>query len=184
MKSLRWMLTFAFAIGLSSQCRGGEPEAGGQAPPSSSSNEESNHDSLRDEAVEIVEFLRGSASLDANLLADSVSFWVAAEGGGAVRVVAKTVLQARSEWRVGEYSLVPPSPLTELTLLPGSHINCREMSLASRFPEIGGLPQIGVRLAPPGTASCLQTWNVTLVFREQAAGQHKLIGVAYDQWEW
>ena len=181
MKSLRRMLTFALAIGLSFQCRGGEPEAAGQAPASS---EESNRESLRDEAAEIIEFLRGSAALDASLLADSVSFWVAAEGGGAVRVVARNVLQARSEWHVGEYNLVPPSSLTEITFQPGAHINCREMSLGSRFPEIGGLPHVGVRFALPGTASCLQTWNITLVFQEQEAGQHKLIGVAYDQWEW
>ena len=184
MKSLRWILISALATGLSFQCRGGEPETGGQTPSSSASSEESNHDSLTDAAVEIVEFLRGSATLDANLLADSISFLVAAEGGGAVRVVARSVLRARSEWRVGEYSLVPPGSLTELTLQPGSHINCREMSLGSRFPEFDGLPHVGVRLALPGAASCLQTWNVTLVFLEQAAGRQKLIGVAYDQWEW
>lgn len=184
LKTLPWMLTIALATGLSLQCRGAEPEADGRAPSSSASSEESDHDSLRNEAVALVEFLRGSATLDPNLLADSVVFWLAAEGGGDVRVVTRNVLQARSEWRVGDHNLVPPSSLTELTIRPGSHFNCLEMSLASRFPELGGLPHVGVRLAPPDFASCLQTWNATLVFRKGPAEQPKLIGVAYDQWEW
>lgn len=139
-------------------------------------------DDLRDEAAQIVEFLRGGA-LAGELLADSVTLYIAEEGGGERRTVSKQELESRASWRVGRYSFAPPGQLTELTLHPGRHVHCHEASLDSRFPGLGNVPHVGVRLTLPGGGSCLQTWNVTLLFSDDRDGP-LLVGVAYDQWEW
>ena len=49
-------------------------------------------------------------------------------------------------------------------------------------PELAHYPHVGVRLGRDEAARCLQTWNVTFVFNEDAAAP-RLTAVVYDQWE-
>lgn len=134
----------------------------------------------------IVAFLQGRAQLDTMALADTVTLYVSPEGGGGRSTYSRVELRDRGSWMVlsgaRRFSLVPPAANTRLTTSPGKHINCREYDLASRYPELARLPHVGARLDPAQTASCLQTWNLTLVF-DSAASPH-LTAAVYDQWEW
>jgi hypothetical protein len=134
-------------------------------------------------ADSIVAFLRGGVPLDTSLLADSVTLYVAPEGGGASRPAPRHALRERAAWQVGEYRLVPPPEATAVERRAGRHFNCRESDLATRYPELARLPHVGVRLAPPGSTSCLQVWNLTLVFAAEGV-RPALVAAVYDQWEW
>lgn len=138
---------------------------------------------LRARAERIVAFLRGDAPPDTALLADSVTLYVAPEGGGERVTVAREALADRDAWRVGRFALVPPDGPTELTTRVGTHFNCMPTMLSSLYSELARRPHVGVLLEPPERESCLQTWNVTLVFGGGGASP-RLTAVVYDQWEW
>ena len=166
-------------------CGGGSPEAspqagagGGEAPAAAPSDA-----SLTGAAERIIAFLRGEADFDPALFADTVVLHVAAEGGGAKRSIAREALAERSRWTVGGHRLAPPDSAGELTTRVGSHFNCMEVPLSSRAEELARLPHVGAVLRPPDAASCLQTWNMTLIF-DPGASRPELTAVLYDQWEW
>lgn len=136
----------------------------------------------------VIDFLRGDADGRALALADTVTFHLAPEGGGGTRKVAASELRDRAEWRIrgdwGQmYPLVPPAGLSRLTTRFGSHLKCFEYPLARDFPELARLPHVGTRLEPEHMTSCLQTWNLTLVFQADTLPA-TLTAVVYDQWEW
>lgn len=83
------------------------------------------------------------------------------------------------------YSFVPHPRLTVLTTRVGRHLNCMEFALSSIAPELAALPHVGTMLSLPAAEyeSCLNTWNVTLVF-DSAAKPPTLVAAVYDQWEW
>lgn len=142
-----------------------------------------------DEAARgIVGFLRGEVPFDRIRVADTVTFYVSPEGGGATRTArGRQQLRDRSSWRVhalgAEVSLVPPRELTRLTTRVGGHVKCLEYRLSSTFPELARLPHVGTRLDPGEGSSCLQTRNVTFVF-DPSERPPTLVAVVYDQWEW
>lgn len=150
-------------------------------------------DSARDaelvQAAEVViQFLRGELSFSELRTADTVSLRPGPEGGGSPTQLVRESLADPASWVVttsaGErHSLVPPSALTQLTAKPRVHFNCLEYSLASRAPDLAPLPHVGVRLTGSEAGSCLQTWNLTLVF-DTVAGPPVLRAAVYDQWEW
>lgn len=152
-------------------------------PPTTPDTTPVPNESLRERAERIVAFLQGDAFPDPRLLADSVALHVAPEGGAERKSVSSQELRDRSSWRVGRHILLPPGGLTELTTRVGSHFNCREVALASLYPELARYPHVGVLLEPPARESCLQTWNMTLVF-DGSGEEPRLIAVVYDQWEW
>jgi hypothetical protein len=141
-------------------------------------------------AESIVAFLQGKGEFDAFAADDSVTLMLAPEGGGGRARVAREELRDRSRWRIpaddgSTYRLLPPAANTVLTAREATHFNCQEYALMSRYPELAARPHVGVRLAPPGQGSCLQTWNATFIFNEAAAGGRPVLSaVVYDQWEW
>jgi hypothetical protein len=143
---------------------------------------------LVEAAESIVGFLRGHVEFERIRLADTVTLYLSPEGGGGRTEISRDDLDVPSRWRVATdrgaiYSLVPPSELSQLTTRVGSHFNCLEYPLASRFPDLAELPHVGTRLEADGTSSCLQTWNLTLVF-DPDERPPRLIAAIYDQWEW
>lgn len=134
----------------------------------------------------IVEFLRGDVGFEAIRLADTVTLYLSPEGGGTHVRVPREHLAERSSWSIrspegSTYTLAPPSG--QLTAAAGVHFNCLEYALSSRFPELASLPHAGVRIMPAHDASCLQSWNLTLVFAPNER-RPTLIAAVYDQWEW
>jgi len=155
-----------------------------QPPPTSLSGEEA----FVAVAEMVIEFLQGDGELGALSLSDTVTLYLAPESGGGVAKVAGSDLRDRSSWRIRNYGghtyvLVPPASLSGLTTRFGRHIKCFEYDLANRFPELAQLPHVGARLEPEDMTSCLQTWNLTLVFEADTLPP-KLAAVVYDQWEW
>ena len=138
---------------------------------------------LLDETQHLVEFLRKEKPLNTILLADTVTLYIAPEGGGQQRKVPRRQLDERSAWQLGNYSLIPPDGMKELTISPGLHYNCQPQLLSDKFPELGDQPHVGVRLALSEDAGCLQTWNLTFVFDDNTI-EPELTAVVYDQWEW
>lgn len=144
---------------------------------------------LVDAAEDIVAFLRGELEFDSITTADSVTLRLAPEGGGDSTRVARELLREPANWSVraaasgAEYPLAPPATLTILTTREGRHFNCQDYALSSRVPELAGHPHVGTRLEPPDRDSCLQTWNLTLVFDPHAPAP-VLVAAVYDQWEW
>lgn len=136
------------------------------------------------EATErLVSFLRGVSPFESSLFADSVTLYVAPEGGGGSRRVAGPELRSLSVWRVGDHRLTPPPEATKLTRRAGRHFNCLEYPLASRYEALAARPHVGTKLEPPGYGSCLQSWNMTFVFAADSS-RPVLTAVVYDQWEW
>jgi hypothetical protein len=136
----------------------------------------------------VIEFLQGDGELGALSLSDTVTMYLARESGGGVAKVAASDLRDRSSWRIPSYGghtyvLVPPASLSGLTTRFGRHMKCFEYDLAYEFPELAPLPHVGTRLDPEDMTSCLQTWNLTLVFAADTLPP-KLTAVVYDQWEW
>ena len=169
---------------IATSCTGSEPEAQPDSDvPGPAGGTVHEFAYLEDDVQHLLEFLRGNEALREALLADSVTLYVAPEGGGAERKVAAAELRDPAAWRVGPHSLVPPAGLTDLRVTPGLHSHCEAVPLDTRFPELARHPHVGVRLASDAAASCLQTWNVTFVFSDDAVAP-RLTGVAYDQWEW
>jgi hypothetical protein len=134
-------------------------------------------------ARRVVGFLRGDLPFDSTLFADSVTLYVAPEGGGAERTLPRAALADRANWRVGEHTFTPGAGLDEETLRAGRHLNCTERSLSSKLPSRAGQPHVGFMLQPADADSCLQSWNATVIFtREEAAP--RVEAMLYDQWEW
>lgn len=141
---------------------------------------------IADRAYAIVRFLQGQGTLPTDALADSVSLIAGTEAGGRANRIGRDQLADRAAWRVPvnghQASMVPPPTSTRLTVKPGVYIRCMDYALAERVPALAGAPHVGTKLEPPGADSCLQSWNVTLVF--DTAGSGRLIAAVYDQWEW
>ncbi len=150
-------------------------------PPASAGDAE-----LEGAARDVIAFLQGRTPFDSLSLADSVALYVSPEGGGARSVYGREALRQPSSWKVSSgrrtFSLTPPAGSDSLTTKAGRHFNCVEYDLASRYPELARLPHVGTRLQLRDAASCLQSWNLTLVF--DSAIQPRLIAAVYDQWEW
>ncbi len=101
--------------------------------------------------------------------------------------LSREALRDRQAWAVQagtqRYSFVPAAHLTRIRIAPRRHFNCLEGPLSARVPEFAASPHVGVRLEPPGMASCLQGWNATFVF-DTTSGRLRLRAAIYDQWEW
>jgi hypothetical protein len=136
----------------------------------------------------VIEFLQGGVEFGALSLSDTVTLYLAPESGGGVAKAAASHLRDRSSWRIPShggqtYVLVPPASLSGLTTRFGRHMKCFEYDLAKEFPELARFPHVGTRLEPNDFTSCLQTWNLTLVFEAHTLPP-KLAALVYDQWEW
>ena len=143
---------------------------------------------LVEAAENVLSFLRGEAAFDQIRLADTVVLHVSPIGGGTRTPLPREQLSKPANWRApgfgrAVYRLTPPPQATELTTLAGRHLNCFEYDLSSRVEEVAHLPHVGTKHAPPGADSCLQTWNLTLVF-DADARPPVLVAAVYDQWEW
>ena len=138
-------------------------------------------------ARDVIAFLRGELPFDEIEVADSVTLFVAPEGGGTRSAFAREQLRDASSWVVtspeGRRSLVPLTGLDSMTMRVGRHLNCMEYPLSTRFAELAALPHVGVKLERAGDGNCLQTWNLTLVF-DSTARPPRLVAAVYDQWEW
>lgn len=140
-------------------------------------------------AEEVVGFLRGQVAFDRLRLADTVVLYLAPEGGGARAAVPRERLRDPAAWSVRDpasgtaYPLAPPPGLGEPATRVGRHFACLEQPLGSRVAELDSLPHVGTTLRPPGAESCLQSWNLTLVFAP-GARPPVLVAAVYDQWEW
>ncbi len=159
-------------------------------PPAGSADSGSigghNPAALEGAARAVVAFLRGEVGFDRIRLADTVTLYVAPEGGGTRMPIAREMLRDRSNWRVRGltgHTLIPPKNSTKLTTRVGRHLNCMEYPLSSRSPELARLPHVGTKLEPPDASSCLQSWNLTLVF-DPNERPPTLVAAVYDQWEW
>ena len=131
----------------------------------------------------LLSFLVGGEAPPAGMFADSVTLLVAPEGGGATAVLTPTELADRAAWRVDDHALTPPAGYAHRQVAPGRHWNCQATDLSTLYPDLASLPHVGVRLSAEADASCMQTWNATFVF-DQDAARPRLIAVVYDQWEW
>lgn len=138
---------------------------------------------LEDEVDHLLEFLGGDAPLRHGLLADSVTLYIAPEGGGETRTMAAAALRSPSAWRVASHRFAPPDGYGHRIMTPGLHWNCQPAELATLYPDLAARAHVGVRLAPDESAGCLQTWNATFVFDSNAQAP-RLTAVVYDQWEW
>jgi hypothetical protein len=138
-------------------------------------------------AERIIDFLRGGPELDASDVADTVAFHLPRGAGGGGTVMSRAELRVRENWQVRgahglTWSLVPPSWTDVLTTRVGRHLRCFEYDLAEEFPDLAGQPHVGTMLRPADAQSCLQSWNLTLIFDDSP--RPVLIAAVYDQWEW
>jgi hypothetical protein len=179
------LLTAWMLYGCSGSGQNAGPADSDISPPAPTSV---SHDEAFVTAAEmVIDFLRGAVGFGALSLSDTVTFYLAPESGGGVAKVAASDLRDRYAWLVRSYEgqpyvLVPPAGLSGLTTRFGRHMKCFEYDLANEFPELARFPHVGTRLEPDNVTSCLQTWNLTLVFA--AALPPRLAAVVYDQWEW
>jgi hypothetical protein len=196
-RALLRMLVAAAGVGLTASC-GGDGSGGAQASDSAGRSVSAPASEARlgahtaaeldTAARRVVAFLRGETPADSIRLADTVTLYVAPEGGGTRTPFTRAHLRDRSNWRVpglgrAVYSLAPPAASTKLTTRVGRHLNCMEYPLSSRFAQLARLPHVGAKLEPPGASSCLQTWNLTVVF-DPTRKPPTLVAAVYDQWEW
>jgi hypothetical protein len=142
--------------------------------------------SLDSAARRVMDFLRGKLPFDQIALSDTVTFYLAPEGGGARATYRREQLRRPSAWVIPSegynYRLAPPAGLTNLTTKVGRHLVCGEHVLADEFPQLAHLPHVGTMLGPDDFTSCLQAWSMTFVF--DTSVRPRLVAVAYDQWEW
>jgi hypothetical protein len=107
---------------------------------------------------------------------------------GPLGEVERGVLRHASNWKVRSqglrhvYSFAPPRGSAELTTRVGRHLNCRDYPLSSTSAELAQFPHVGTMLMY-GADSCLQSWNLTLVF-DPNEKPTTVIAAVYDQWEW
>ena len=165
------MLRFVASLALMSGC--GEPSTPAER--------------LEDAASETARFLTGRARYDALDLADTVDLYIAPDGGGGHARLPREQLRDPAAWRVesgGQVrSFVPRGLNTRLVPAVGQYMNCKPSELKTRFPKLGAMPHVGIRLEPPNAKSCLQTWNATFVY-DTTGGRTRLVAAIYDQWEW
>ena len=152
-----------------------EPELESQAP-----NAELDRSARR-----IVTFLQGEGSIDDIPMAETVTLHL---GGLAKRTVASNELGELANWMVSDsagnsYSFLPQEGLSSLTTRTGSHFNCLEYELSSLVPELADMPHVGTMLNPSALESCLESWNMTMVFDPQKEPP-ALVAVVHDRWEW
>ena len=135
----------------------------------------------------IAAFLNGQAPLDTQLLADSITLYVAPEGGGQSARVPRNALHDRTGWSVrgtrGPISFTPDIGLTKLTTEVGRHFKCFPADLTTSAPRLAGLPHVGIKMEPVPASSCLNAWNLTVVF-DSASRKPRMVAAFYDQWEW
>ena len=140
-------------------------------------------------ARDIVGFLRGDIPFSRLRLADTVTLRLGDEEGGTTRRVERDRLRESSEWAVESpnlrftYAFAPPPGLTSVDTRVGQHVRCMDHDLTAIDPELGALPHVGVVLSPPNFSSCLETWNLTIVFDPQLKPA-TVVAVIYDQFEW
>jgi hypothetical protein len=143
---------------------------------------------LIEAATNVVGFLRGEVAFDRIRLADTVSLYLGLEEGGTRAEVERGMLRYASNWKVRSqglrhvYSFAPPRGSAKLTTRVGRHLNCADYPLSSTFAELARLPHVGTTLMY-GADSCLQSWNLTLVF-DPNEKPPTVIAAVYDQWEW
>jgi hypothetical protein len=142
-------------------------------------------------ATDVVGFLRGDVPFSRIRLADTVTLRLGLEEGGTMRRVARERLREPSAWAVESqsqnlrftYQFAPPPSLTSLETRVGRHVRCMDYDLTATDPELAALPHVGVVLSPPNFGSCLQTWNLTIVF-DPDLRPPTVVAVIYDQFEW
>jgi hypothetical protein len=189
----RARLTLILVLGLATAACATESDTTrdteGAHPPASESARTHHPDDLARAARNIIGFLRDSIPFREISVADTVILYVTPEGGGDRVSIPREQLSDRTNWRIASadgrttYRLVPPPGNTELTTRVGRHLNCLEYPLSSRHVELADLPHVGTMLTPAGEQSCLQSWNLTLVFDTEEAPP-RLRAAVYDQWEW
>ena len=140
---------------------------------------------LERSARRIVMFLQGEGSIDDLPMADTVTLHLARL---AQRTVASRDLGELANWKVSlssgdSYSFVPRKGLSDLKTRVGRHFNCLEYELSSIVPELAEMPHVGTMLNPSTPDSCLQSWNMTMVFDPQKKPP-TLVAVVHDRWEW
>jgi hypothetical protein len=167
----------------------GEVRADSPAPPAAPQLEVQHPEELVQAAARIIGFLRGNVGLERIRLADTVVLYLSPEGGGTRRAIPRARLRDPANWSVrseelgATYRFTPPAGLTKLTTSIGHHFKCFEYPLYSQFGEIAQLPHVGTKLEPADASSCLQSWNLTLVFAADEPSPI-LVAAVYDQWEW
>ena len=140
-------------------------------------------------ATDVIGFLRGEVPFSRLRLADTVTLQLGREEGGTKRAVARERLREPSGWSVRSpslgmtYRFPPPRSLTVLTTRVGRHLNCGEYALSVAAPALARLPHVGTMLKPQEFSSCLQTWNITIVFDADATPP-TVVAAVYDQPEW
>ena len=173
-------------------CVGDDPKPSQRsAPPDTATTPLGAHqpDELLAAAKDVIAFLQSGENFDRIHVADTVALYVSPEGGGSHVALTRNSLADRANWKVAaprngpSYSLVPPKTLTKLTSRVGRHFNCLDYPLSSRFENLSRLPHVGTKLEPDRASSCLQTWNLTLVFDPEKRPP-TLVAAVYDQWEW
>ena len=144
---------------------------------------------LVEAATAVVQFLRGEVDFDRIQLADTVTLYLGREEGGTRRKVAREMLRKPSSWKVRSpglrftYTFAPPKRPAVLTTRVGHHLVCgRQTPLPSSSEELTQLPHVGTMLRY-GTVSCLQSWNLSLVF-DPKQKPPTVIAAVYDQYEW
>lgn len=135
----------------------------------------------------IIGFLQGRVPFDSVALADTVTLYVAPEGGGGRAAYQRPELRQPSSWKVvalqRSFSVAPSDRLTRLATKAGRHLKCGdEIDLARWYPELAVQPHVGTTLVPEQMESCLQSWNLTLVF--DSPELPRLVAAVYDQYEW
>jgi hypothetical protein len=144
------------------------------------------HVTQQDQAArKIVRFLQGDESFESIVMAETVTLHL---GGFAEKSVPSLDLADLANWNVSDsagdpHSLVPPKGLPLITTRIGRHLNCMEYKLSSRVAELAELPHVGTMLSPLLMSSCLESWNMTMVF-DPKKEPPTLVAVVYDQWEW
>ena len=202
------VLAIAFAVGVTSCKRDAAKEP--KAPQASSTKSDSlkvanlvkaasrdtvplgvhGPSELVDAATQVIHFLQGEAEFDQIRVADTVTLYISPEGGGTHRTLTAKALRDRSNWKVpspgergSQYSFVPPKGKPELKTRVGHHLVCgAAQPLASRFKDLAELPHVGTTLIY-GTTSCLQSWNLTLIF-DPNRKPPTLVAAVYNQYEW
>ena len=132
-------------------------------------------------------FVAGHERFDVLDLADSVDLYIAPDGGGGHARLSREQLRDPANWKVESggktRTFVPTGLRTRIVTAPGRYMNCNPSDMATRFPKLAVLPHVGVKLEPPRTRSCLETWNATFIY-DTTGGRTRLVAAVYDQWEW
>lgn len=159
------------------------------SPPAAAESAVHRPEELVAAAMDLVGFLRGQVPFSRLRLADTVTLRLGIEEGGTMRRVARERLREPSAWSVKSlnggftYAFAPHPSLTSVETRVGRHVRCMDHDLTATDPELGALPHVGVVLSPPDFSSCLQTWNLTIVF-DAALKPPTVVAVIYDQFEW